>query len=198
MAKKTTRKKKSSSPKRDKAKVIAADSVFEHLALKHVRLLSAECNINIVGGSVPATAETRTEATLSPGPEGTNLLVNTKVSMVSNPVDNNGGVKDNSSLSLSVTYQSVYSIVNADLESLIEHAEMICGDGMFVSWPYIREMVRSLTGRMEIQPFNLPLIKIGPGANPVPTIPLEKKKKAVKKLAGKNAVKKLTGKKAGK
>jgi len=195
MAKKRKKKTIGSSPKRGKTKVIAADSLFEHLTLKHIRLLSAECRLDIVDGSVPATAETRTEASLKLSPEGTSILVNTKVSLASDPAGKKDSAKDSSAVSLSVTYQCVYSIVKADVEGLLKHAEMICGNGIFVSWPYIREMVRSLTGRMEIAPFSLPLIKIGAGATPVPVVPLEEKK-AVKKLTGKKAVKKLTGKKA--
>lgn len=181
MAKKGTTKSKA-----PRATGVKEGAVFKHLLIKYVRLLSVESKLHIAGKTFPSVGPIEISGSLSPGPGGATMLVDTTVHLSSQE-------GDDSSIDIKVIYQCVYAVVGATAEDLQSHGELICGTGMMTSWPHLREFVRSLTMRMEVPVFTLPLIQIGPGGKPVALIPPNKP--AAKKSARKKSPRKKSAKK---
>lgn len=54
-------------------------------------------------------------------------------------------------------YQCVYEIHDADIDDVTAHNIQIANTVVEVAWPYLRELCSSLTSRMGIPAFTLPM-----------------------------------------
>jgi preprotein translocase subunit SecB len=138
-----------------KALGLSRQEIFEHLKLKHVRLIDLQSHLTMRGGKVPNRAKIDCSATVGPSSDG-HVHVNAVLDVEGRPAEGGESV-----VNIKIHYQCVYSVIDAKLEQFAEHASEIATVGMLVLWPYFRELVQSLTSRMAIRAFTLPILAPG-------------------------------------
>jgi hypothetical protein len=166
MAKKKKRQPARTPPKTkpSPAKLAGIQSPLERLRLKHIRLLDLTSHLEIHGGKVPVQASIQYSLGVGASADG-NVHVNASLDLDGRPVEEG---ENSSVVKISISYQLVYEIIDGSkVEDFSEHGAVIGTAGMFVVWPYIRELVQSLTARMSIPPLILPTfsVKVREGAS---------------------------------
>jgi hypothetical protein len=146
---------------RRKAPALKPDDVFGHLSIKHVRLVNVHAQLRITDGKVPTKAEVGSQTTIGPTGDKAALHADTIVSLTGYPQD--GPVDDGSRLEIVAHYQVVYIPEGFPVEAYLPHAELIAKNGILVAWPHLRELIQSLTSRMDIPQITLPFYTVGPG-----------------------------------
>lgn len=165
MAKNKTTK---SAPAKKKGPQGASDAldfykVFDSLKLRHVRLVGLNTSVFITGSRTPDHAEITAQTGMGPTPDGKNLNINLEIKVEARPK----GLKDDCSLLLvDAKYQCVFSLEGIKFDSLIPLSEPLCEVGMRVAWPYVRELVQTITARMSIPPVIMPILVQPPPKQP--------------------------------
>jgi hypothetical protein len=72
-------------------------------------------------------------------------------------------------MEIKAQYQCVYAIVDAELEQFAEYANEIGKMGIWLAWPFFRELVLSITSKMLIPVVTLPVLVQGGKAQHVAT-----------------------------
>jgi hypothetical protein len=138
---------------------IAGPDIFEHLIVKHIRLIDVHAHLEIHDGKLPVRAKIESGGIVSPGVDRTihvDVIVNIEGRPQENP-ENSDSEGPSSVANVGAQYQCVFEI-NDDtpLESFIEHSDKLARVGMNMAWPYLRETVHSVTLKMAIPPFVIP------------------------------------------
>jgi preprotein translocase subunit SecB len=160
-----------------KAPTEVSVTIFERLQLRNIRLISLVSNLQIHNGKLPTVASLESTASVGPAPDG-NLHVNMTLTLTGRPSD--AAADDDASLvKIEVHYQCIYEVVEGGPEQFEKDASIIAKVGMLVLWPHIRELVQSVTSRMAIPPFILPIF--APGGKGDGTVTLTESKADTKR-----------------
>jgi hypothetical protein len=139
-------------------KETASAAIWDRLELIHVRLINLQAELEIKGGQMPDEAHTQT--TFGIGPAGDSMLhVNGFLTVLGIPKD---APESGSVMKLNAVYQCVYRITEGTAEDFKPHAEAICATGGLVMYPHMRELVQTITSRMSIIPYILPMYVLPP------------------------------------
>jgi preprotein translocase subunit SecB len=155
MAKKTTKKVSAT-------KATTPQQLISKLALRHVRLITINSDLHIANNELPTETKIQFTSSLSHVAEDSTLRVDIEFSLHAEPKDS--VVENPSFVKIEMHHQMLFS-VNEDLnlKQIEQESEAIGATGALVVWPYIRELVHSISMRMGIPAFILPLYSIGPG-----------------------------------
>lgn len=136
------------------------ESVFENLTLKGIRLIKVQSELQITDGKVPIETEVEMKGSCGPSADMKAILVDGFVATISRPKEPG---ENPSILRIQVHYQAVYHTAeNVEVESFAPRAEELCTFGMMAMWPYIRELIQSISLRMTVPAITLPIILTGP------------------------------------
>lgn len=155
MAKKKAAK-KTSAP-RVPRRQLSPETVFNHLRLNAVRLISVDANLFIRDGKAPVEAQIKAMPSAGATPDGKRINANVMIEVVGKPAGETSD--DCSTVKINAHYQCVYNVENAAIEDITPHGVVIANTAMLVAWPYLRELCSSLTTRMAIPPITLPMYK---------------------------------------
>jgi preprotein translocase subunit SecB len=172
-------KKKKAPARRRRLKVakkpsFAAHEFIQHLQLKHIRLIDLQSHLGIRDGKLPNKAKIECSANVGPSSDG-HIHANALLEIEGRPADGGESV-----VQIKAHYQCVYSIIDANLEQFSEHAGEIAKLGIWVLWPFFRELVQSITSKMELPTITLPVLVAGGTAQHVATYDDATEEKAAK------------------
>lgn len=128
-------------------------TLFEHLHLRHIRLIDLVSHLEIRDGKIPSFAAIESAATVGQSPDG-RLIVDMTLNLKGRPAD---AEAESSSVVIDVHYQCVYDIADAEANQFKPFAAEIAKVGMLILWPHVRELVQSVTSRMSLPAFVLPV-----------------------------------------
>jgi hypothetical protein len=154
MAKKTAKGK--ARAVRRKAPSITDSTVFQHLKLNSVRLVTLDAKLDIKDGKVPVHAKIQALPKCGPTADGKKMLAILEVEIVGRP-EGAGDDDDCSTVRIKANYQCVYEIVGVKADDIAPHAVAVANTGMLVIWPYLRELANSISTKMAIPPIVLPM-----------------------------------------
>lgn len=137
--------------------VPAAGNIFEHLKLTNVRLLEVNSKLTIAGG-LPNRYEINFSCEVAASADPSVVFANVKVEVkgTSDKPDSKSEVV------ITAFYQCVYKADGIDRDALQPHASVIANVSAMTAWPYLRELVHSISARMSLSPFALPMMMRGP------------------------------------
>ncbi len=158
-----------------KPSVIKSDNFFKHLRLKNIRLIDEQSHLEIRGIQLPTKAKIAAGAAVGASPDGT-IHVDVTIDVQGRPAD---ASDDSSLVTFHALYQCVYEVTGRKVEEFQEVSDQIGQVGMLIVWPYFREMIHSVTLRMGIPPFIVPMFV--PGGKGDNIITMEQVKKSVAK-----------------
>jgi preprotein translocase subunit SecB len=122
----------------------------------YVRLLNLHSHLSIKRGHPPSVAQVATQTRIGPTPDNSCIHVNILLEL--NGAAEGGGA-DDSVLKIAIEYQCVYSVhKGVSINKLLPRAKEIAAAGNMMAWPYMRELVQTITSRMQIPPFLLPIL----------------------------------------
>ena len=150
MAKKESKKKAS-----NKEIAAATSNVFQYLKLINVRLTSVNSQLVIRSGELPNAYEVSMQCSVGASAAGNNVHANCLVDVIGKP---DGNREAESAVSIKAEYQCVFRVEDVDADALMKDGDQIAGVGALIAWPYLRELVQTLTGRMGLLPFAMPMI----------------------------------------
>lgn len=143
-------------------KAVTADTLFEHVELKFIRLLELKTKLRIANRDIPKFANVSMEANAGPSSEGDAINANVSVKVIGYP--EGGSVEDNpesSRLTFDIHYQCGFTIIDATAEEIKPHAQALVDQAILMVWPNIRETVQSLSAKMSIPSLTIPMILRG-------------------------------------
>ena len=134
---------------------VTAETVFRHLRLTNVRLVSVEASLKIVDSKLPLHAEIKMQPNAGATPSGDRINANVILELTARPEGETGD--DCSTVKINAHYQCVYEVHDAPIEQITPQGEQIANVVTLVAWPYLRELCHSITSRMGIPGFTLPM-----------------------------------------
>lgn len=132
-------------------------TLFDKIELVHTRLLDFHSHIEIRNGEVPSEAKIQNFTEIGVNEEEDALHVNVSLTVDGRP---EGGGERSSLLQIAAQYQCVFELRNTSLTELEPYAQAIASTGTLVAWPFLRELVHSITAKMGIPPFSLPMFVV--------------------------------------
>lgn len=154
MAKKKAKRRTVQTKERRKKGPGVEGPLSDYLLLRHVRLLDVEASLDIKEGRIPQEAQLQLNLSVGSASDDT-IHVDGVLSVDAHPKD--ASEDEASRLTLRMRYQCEYD-VSASLEEIEHRSEELVTPAMSVMWPYFRELLQSLVGRMGLPPFTLPPI----------------------------------------
>jgi hypothetical protein len=140
---------------------LKAREVYRAAELKHVRLRGCIVRQQLRAGPLPEQVKLGERVQVGFGPENRFLSVEIELTLLARYKDMPADTRpEDAALFISASYQLVYwleSAVDLDERQLAAFGEQI---GLFNVWPYWREFVSSMTNRLEIQAFYVPLLSL--------------------------------------
>lgn len=149
---------KAKSKKGSSRKKISAENLFDFLSLRNVRLLSIDAKVQLVSDELPPKPTVSLEAGAGISPDN-QLHVNSSLGVAAGSPD-----ADSSYFGINAIYQCVYSVEGIDPQQIAEASEVneaLVSNGVFVAWPYFRDLVQSTTTRMGLPPVVIPVFSTG-------------------------------------
>jgi len=162
MAKKTTKHKvtpRKTSRSKAKADPAAATAALRQLKLAHVRLLDLVAHLEIKGSLLPEEAQLSTHVGVGIGPDEPFIHVDGLVTVNGRPPGASNAKDDGSILVIQVHCQCVFMAPEgSDRDQFMKYNDALAQSGMTIMWPHFREVVQSVSSRMGIDPFILPML----------------------------------------
>lgn len=134
---------------------VTADTVFQYLRLSTVRLVNVDAKLSIIDSKLPVHADIKLLPSAGPTPNGDRINANLQLELVGRPEEKSGD--DCSNVKVNALYQCVYEVHGVDIDEVTPHGVQIANIAVLVAWPYMRELCNSLTSRMGIPGFTLPM-----------------------------------------
>jgi len=143
-------------PRNAKVPALTAEQIFrERLRFRTVRLIDLHSHLEMRGGKVPSQAKFSFGASVGKSPDN-NVNIDTTLILEGRP-EGDGEAEDSSIVSIKVHYQCVFEIIEGTFDDVLKFDDEVAKIGMFVAWPYFRELVQSITSRMAIPAFTMPM-----------------------------------------
>lgn len=132
---------------------IPAEKIFEHLKLINIRLVELHTKLELISGP-PSGYEINFTCGVAESSDGKNILANIYLEVLSTSSDPNSKTV----VEIKPTYQCVYKSDGVNHEVLRPHGNGIAAVSAMASWPFLRDLVHSLTGRMSLPAFTMPML----------------------------------------
>jgi hypothetical protein len=139
----------------------SAIKVSDRIDLKSVKLLDCNCRLkpNYPEGQKDFEMDTSSQFDVNKEKSIVGVFIGFTLNAFSKEVDHK---KENSFLNIGATFLLLYKINNTEgLDDLAfkSFAEI---NGVYNAWPYWREFVQNISGRMGLSPLTVPVFRIAP------------------------------------